>query len=98
MNFELSAKSMILFSCILFQLWQRRWIVLRRASSKAPCRLEKFIDEKAARSVTGHKIALLTSVNTICRVPSSVKKHAFTICFMDCSTKCFACDSGLYYL
>ncbi|KAF8791748.1 Docking protein 6 like protein [Argiope bruennichi] len=76
-------------------LWQRRWIVLRRASSKAPCRLEKYIDEKAARSVTGHKIALLTSVNTICRVPNSVKKHAFTICFMDSTTKCFACDSDM---
>ncbi|GFQ92422.1 docking protein 6 [Trichonephila clavata] len=76
-------------------LWQRRWIVLRRASSKAPCRLEKYIDEKAARSVTGHKIALLTSVNTISRIPSSVKKHAFTICFMDCTTKCFACDSDM---
>ncbi|KAG8197629.1 hypothetical protein JTE90_001559 [Oedothorax gibbosus] len=77
-------------------LWQRRWIVLRRASSKAPCRLEKYVDEKAARTTTAqHKIALLTAVNSICRVPNSVKRHAFTICYHDGTSKCFACDSDM---
>lgn len=78
-----------------FGLWQRRWIVLRRASSKGPCRLEKYIDEKSARSGIGHKVALLTTVSTVCRVPSSVRKYAFSICFLDNSTKCLSCDSDM---
>lgn len=95
-SFDISAPSCLLCVNVLLcpQLWQRRWLVLRRASSKAPCRLEKFVDERAARSpASTAKTALLTGVSAVCRVPASVKRHAFTICFVD-TTKCFACDSG----
>lgn len=76
-------------------LWQRRWIVLRRASSKGPCRLEKYTDEKTARSSGAHKAAFLNTVNSVSRLTASVRKHAFIICFKDNTTKNFACDSDL---
>ncbi|XP_076338358.1 docking protein 5-like isoform X1 [Tachypleus tridentatus] len=76
-------------------LWQRRWIVLRRASSKGPCRLEKYADEKTARTGGAHKVTLLNTVNFVSRLTTSVRKHAFSICFQDNTTKSLACDSDL---
>lgn len=76
-------------------IWQKRWIILRKASSKGPCRIEKYYDEKSARDNLSHKTALLTNVATISRLPSSYKKYSFTINFHDGINKCFACDSGM---
>ncbi|RWS05962.1 Docking protein 6-like protein, partial [Dinothrombium tinctorium] len=76
-------------------VWQKRWIVLRRASSKGPCRLEKYLDEKSARSAVQHKTALLTNVATISRLPQSTKKQSFAINFNDGTFKWFLCDSDL---
>lgn len=75
-------------------LWQKRWIVLRSASHKGPCRLEKYVDESAARNQEQHKVQLLTTVAGVVRLPSSARKHAFTIEFNDGCSKCFSCDSG----
>ncbi|XP_064467043.1 docking protein 5-like [Ornithodoros turicata] len=76
-------------------VWQRRWIVLRKATNAGPCRLEKYLEEKHARQHTGQKVAPLTSATSISRLPSSTKKHAFSICFHDGSVKSIACDSDL---
>lgn len=76
-------------------VWQRRWIVLRKATSAGPCRLEKYLEEKHARQRTGQKVALLTAATSISRLPSSTKKHAFSVCFQDSSVKYIACDSDL---
>lgn len=73
-------------------LWQKRWLVLRGTSNKGPCRLEKFVDESAARSADQHKVQLLSNVAVISRLSS--KRHAFTLNFQDGSNRCFACDSG----
>src|SRR5699024_4869230 len=75
----------------------KRWLVLRSASNKGPCRLEKYVDEKAARNVDQHKVQLLTNVAAITRILHSTKKHAFTVDFHDGSSKSFACDSGRFH-
>jgi len=79
-------------------VWQKRWIILRRASSKGPCRLEKYFDEKSARSAGHHKTSLLTNVATISRLPLNCRKYSFSINFHDGSNKCFACDSGMTFI
>lgn len=76
-------------------LWQRRWIVLCRASSKGPCRLEKYLDEKSARSSAGHKVALLSTISNVSRMATSMKRHGFIVSFRDSTAKCMACDSDL---
>lgn len=77
-------------------LWQKRWIVLRKSSSKGPCRLEKYINEYSARNLQQHKVQLLINVNGIERISSNHKKHAFQIDFNDGSSKYFACESGKF--
>ncbi|KAI1285350.1 Docking protein 5 [Halotydeus destructor] len=77
-------------------LWQKRWLVLRRASSKGPCRLEKYLDERSARSsVSCHKTIILSSVVNACRLSLTIKPHAFAINFDSRTCKWFACDSDL---
>ncbi|XP_022253915.1 docking protein 5-like [Limulus polyphemus] len=76
-------------------IWQRRWIVLRRASSKGPRRLEKYLDEKTASCGGSHKVAVLSTVTLVSRLTSSIRKHAFSICFQDAETKCLASDCEL---
>lgn len=75
-------------------LWQRRWIILHRASSKGPNRLEKFLDEKAARNGHPSKIMILSDVSNIVRLPADQRKYALCIRFNDDAKKEFACDSG----
>ena len=76
-------------------VWHKRWIVLRRASSKGPIRLDKYFDEKSARNGGHHKTSLLTNVASIARLPNSCRKYAFGINFHNGTNKCFACDSGI---
>ncbi|XP_022235481.1 docking protein 5-like isoform X2 [Limulus polyphemus] len=76
-------------------IWQRRWIVLRRTSSKGTCRLEKYLDEKTASHGGVFKMTVLNAVTNVCRVTTSIRKHAFSICFQDSATKCLSCDSDL---
>ncbi|KAF7492588.1 Docking protein 5 [Sarcoptes scabiei] len=72
-------------------LWQKRWIILRRTSSKGPCRFEKYLNESSARNLEQHKVQLLTNVISVVR--SNNRKHAFQIVFNDGSSKFYASDS-----
>lgn len=76
-------------------LWQRRWIILHRASSKGPNRLEKFIDEHASRHGHASKLMILSDVANISRLPNGQKRHALCIHFSDDARKELCCESDL---
>lgn len=76
-------------------VWQKRWIILRRASSKGPCRIDKFLDEKSARTNCSCKTIVLTNVSNVSRLPITHRKHSFVISFNPINCKLFACESDL---
>ncbi|XP_071958514.1 uncharacterized protein [Antedon mediterranea] len=76
-------------------VWQKRWIVFKKASSAGPKRLEKFMDERCANHRGYHKIIILDHVIRVARLPSNVKKHGVIITFSDNSCRQFVCDSDV---
>lgn len=79
-------------------VWQKRWIVMRKASIKGPCRLEKYLDEKSARINCHRKTILLHNISNISRLPFNIKKHSFVINLSGINCKLFSCESGMFII
>ena len=71
-------------------------MILKKASSRGQCRLERYSDEEQFNNSTNesHKHIILTDAQSVSRVCSKIKKYAIAINFKDDKVKQFAFDSG----
>ncbi|XP_063071270.1 docking protein 5-like isoform X4 [Engraulis encrasicolus] len=76
-----------------FWMYQKCWLVYKRASSTGPKRLERFPNQGASNFHCHQKVIDLTDVISVTRPPQEKKKHALVLTFTDDSTLSFTCDS-----
>ncbi|XP_041946696.1 docking protein 5-like isoform X2 [Alosa sapidissima] len=76
-----------------FWIYQRCWLVFKRASSKGPNRLEKFPNERASNFHCHQKVIDLTDVTDVTRPSKEKKKNVLVLTFADDSTLTFTCDT-----
>ena len=77
---------------VFLQVWHKKYVILRRASSKGPCCLEMYNDNSNI-STEMCKYTDLSSVLSITRIS---KKYGFTINFTDGTLKDFYLESGIH--
>lgn len=77
------------------QKWQKRWVVLRCASSRGPNRLERFENEKKAMLGDDPKVVNLKEVQMIEPARAENRLYVLTLVFSKSHTKKFAADTGL---
>ena len=78
----------------MIQHWQKKWVILRRASSKGPNRLERFVDEKSSMLNYDCKTIELTDVERVERIRADNRMYIIVLWFSDGDTKKFAANSG----
>jgi len=71
-------------------------VVLRRASSRGPNRLERFENEKNAMLCNEPKVVNLMGVEKVERTHAETRLYVLTLCFAKGPNKKFAADSGLF--
>ena len=71
-------------------------MILKKASSKGPARLEKYQDEKTASiNKFDPKSIFLSDVRSVSMLPSDIKKHTFVVSFNN-GSKQYCAESGMY--
>lgn len=75
--------------------WQKRWVVLRCASSRGPNRLERFENEKKAMLSDDPKVINLTEVERVEQAHAENRLYVLTLVFNKSHTKKFAADSDM---
>ncbi|XP_036427128.1 docking protein 5-like isoform X2 [Colossoma macropomum] len=76
-----------------FRIYQKCWLVMKRASSEGPDMLEKYSNQRSTSTKSPQKVMSLTNVKNVSRVPKQQKKHAVMLEFREESSLTFACKS-----
>ncbi|XP_064611299.1 docking protein 5-like [Liolophura sinensis] len=76
-------------------LFKKKWLVLKKASSTGPSRLERYEDETSAKYGVNKKDISLGGVEDVSRLPSDIRKCAFAARYSDNTSRQFLADSDI---